>query len=517
MYFAREIFEKKFNCFNCHQRFIIPKLLPCGQTICETCLNKQLSKSSTCINCPSCFKVHEFETKTTTDSFPTQKILYEMLKLKPLKVHRGVLHNKLVKIISEIEYIIKNFQSELNNIDSKIKQHCQFLRNEITDDYQLNHIENYEQKCLNSLSAQSAQRVFIQYLFNNSLLKVENWTKTVERVDITHKDENFIYNSAIAMKKMLINCSKFYDSLIFHGELLVIEYRINLLKYDGFSFVDILNIDRLLSSSNRPSKIEYKNLVFNASFQILKSFCLSMIRLDAIIITLHVYNEISKNYEIILKSIDNDGELMNENLDNINCELVKMITCDKFVLIAVKLLNVYDGFYLKLYDFDFNLIRSVLIGFEPVSIYRSDCFIYVLSNKAPFIHVYNWYLEEIYSFGQDKQPSEAFYMPNVVQIFVRDEKVFVRDMECIKVLGLRSGEMLGLINVYMVDCLLHIDSIGRIIVIDQNNKISYVYDEDGNVLFDYDLGYIGTISSFSIIYNGHLMISDDENKVLYVV
>jgi hypothetical protein len=465
-------------------------------------------------------------------------------------------NGNLVNLMGEIDIIIKSFQNELDITHVKIQDHCTQLRDQIENDCRfatnnrgnnnedetassdsdsadndlmvekdrlLNHIDSYEHKCLNGLNSHPNQLVLIKDLFKNCCEKLEFWENFVAKMDLTDKERGDLYSSALAMKQMLLNSSKFFNSLLFSGQLLVYEADDNLelnvkkLKYIDFTYIDILNVDRL-DANYKTGKIVYKNLAFTPVYQTLRTMWMSLLRIDKIIICLHVFNENKKTDEILIKFFDNNGQLINENLDNMNCEVVSMVTSEKYIVFAFEYFNT-GKFALKLYDLDLRLVNAVALSYTPVQIHQTYCYIYVLSSTAPFVHVHDWNLEEKYAFGQDRDSNKAFFMQNVTQIYVRNEKLYVRDGEnvCLKVFELNNGSLIKVINVNLVDCLLHIDSIGRIIVINQDSKILYIFDEFGKILFEYDLTYIQTITSFCITNNGHLLINDAENKALHIV
>ena len=201
-------------------------------------------------------------------------------------------------------------------------------------------------------------------------------------------------------------------------------------------------------------------------------------------------------------------------------ELIIMTTNQTSVVIASKYKNGDTvGYQLNLYNLDLHLQRSRLIAYKPVLIYCTDCFIYVLSETLPFVHVHEWNLNEKKSFGQDLNEDKPFYIPNLSQIFIRDEHLYVTDHENIdiKVFDLNEGNLIKKIVINLLDCLLHIDSIGKIIVINQDSKLLCIFNELAQILFEYDLTFIENITSFCITDNGYLLINDSSKKVLHII
>ena len=321
---------------------------------------------------------------------------------------------------------------------------------------------------------------------------------------------------------MLLNSKKFYDSLFFLGQLLVYTSSVNedgtckkSLKLNEFSYSDILNIDRL-TSSHKPSTIDYNQICRSLFNQSIETIWLSLFTNECLAICFQIRDENQESNKIIMKLMDNNGQLLKEKNNYNNCELVTMNTCNKYVVLAIRCNSIFQ---LHLNELLVNNIKTISLNYEPILIHCTECFIYVLSNKAPFIHVHDWSLVEYKTFGQDLDSSSTYFMSIVTQIFVRNEKLYARDQKnaYIKVFELHTGILLKIIDINLLDCLLHIDSIERIIVINQDSKILYIFDELANILFEYDLTFIHTISSFCVTYNGHLLLNDTESKILHVI
>jgi hypothetical protein len=462
----------------------------------------------------------------------TLNTLLENVKISDSK--SGINQN-LAKALDEIDSIITIFKENYQNRINKIKDHFSHLSNQIQLDSKnsnialieiLGELQIYEMRCLTNINTNPIQVNNVQQLFSNKSKLLKIW-KNFLHSEITHPEVKLeIYNSALTTKQLLLNSAKFFNSLLFLGQLPVYEYdkvtNKKQLKYNEFTYIDILNTDRL-NINYKPGKIVYNSLAFTPNYQILKTMWMSLIHVDRIVICLQVFNQLTCLNEIIIKYFDNNGHLINENLEHENCEVLSMITSEKFIIIAIEYFDKNHNFgkkySIKLFDLNLNLSNLISIDYKPVLVYRTFCQIYIVTNKAPFIHVFDLSLEEKNSFGQDLDSSEPFYMPNVTQIYVRNEKLYVRDYEniFIKVLDLNKGNLIKIININLLDCLLHIDSIGRIIVINQDSKILYIFDESSKILFEYDLTFIQNITSFCITDNGHLLINDAQNKDLHVI
>ena len=141
MFYEENSVNLKLICLNCQQRFNIPKLLPCGESICEECLSKLL-KLETKISCPYCKLIHE------CNSYPTQKLLIEILNLNPVKVYRGEIFAKTDLLLNEARVNLQNLNSTLINKIHIISVNSCVLREKIVgNQFEITKIDVYENEC----------------------------------------------------------------------------------------------------------------------------------------------------------------------------------------------------------------------------------------------------------------------------------------------------------------------------------------------------------------------------------
>jgi hypothetical protein len=555
MYFQKSEIEEKLMCPKCKKRFDEPKIMPCGDSICKSCLDKIVINNDLRIKCPICRVEHKIPIQ---GELPTQKILVDLLKLKPVQVYRGEMLEKLDSNLKSIEKRIEKFFTELslNFQEMQIQEHCEMLRNEIISDCQidspnsniehktklLDEVSLYEKRCMENLrKPSSSQKNNVIKFFENSNSKLIKFIDLLKNNNgLNDKIVENILNVTIVLDNKLKNGATFFKSLLFRGKFLIYkekngDKRLKIdadslyviaptakeLMYDEFTYIDILNIERLLQKDMNKCIISYSALCLNINNQIIKGIWLAIFSSERLVFCFSIYNEATLKHEIHLKLMNRNGELTKESFDkDSDCELILMTTNQTSVIIALKYKNDDNVAYkLNIYNLDLNLKRSRLIAYKPLLIYCTDCFIYVLSETSPFIHCHEWNLNEKYSFGQDKNEDEPFYIPNLSQIFIRDEHLYVRDHENIdiKVFDLNEGYFIKKIEINLLDCLLHIDSIGNIIVINQDSKILCLFNELAQILFEYDLTFIENITSFCITDNGYLLINDSSRKVLHII
>jgi hypothetical protein len=455
----------------------------------------------------------------------------------------------VLKYSNSCQQRINAFKStKLKKIDDLIS-YCRFLRNQVNADYDLadvsqlkrtfcetcamtkiftkheliNTIDIYEHKCIQNLQVQSIQRDYVDEVFSQCEKKLVVYQLLLDKTNLTCEQLDQVHDSLRQMQNILENSEKFHDSLFYLGQLLVYknmhddqysQCAAKQMKFEEFTYSNILNIERLNENFER-SQLSYMQLC--QLVQTVKSIWLVLFAHERLAIGLHLYAEQTKTDMVCVKITDSNGTVMNEIKEISGSRMLSMTTSDTHILIALH--NTQTSLYeLKLFDLDLKTVHVMTADYEPVHMAIDTCYTYVLSTQSPFIHVYNELLEAKHEFGQDGCADQPFYMPNIIQFHVHNDAFYYRDVEntFIKVLSFSNGLPLKLIAVNLVDCLFHIDAIGRIIVVNQDNKILYLYNDDGQIVFEYDLTYVQNIDSFCISNNGHLLINDTVNKILHI-
>ena len=95
-YFLGSAIETELVCLSCKTRYEIPKVLPCGYTICKSCeLDLIIIKDTKKIECLFCNEEHELP----KNGFPINKSIANMLGKSSLTVNRGDVHDATTKKI----------------------------------------------------------------------------------------------------------------------------------------------------------------------------------------------------------------------------------------------------------------------------------------------------------------------------------------------------------------------------------------------------------------------------------
>jgi hypothetical protein len=170
MYFEINQVNDTLLCQQCKGRLEIPKILPCGETICLSC-ETYIQINENMFDCLVCKQKHD-----VPNGFLISKAILKMLKIEPTKVSRGEVFDKLEKSLENIQNKCNYIHRFIDNRNDLVKKKCMNLRSDVqlkTEQviFQINEIstkiiveiDKYEQEMsnFNSFNTQSL-KVFNQ-------------------------------------------------------------------------------------------------------------------------------------------------------------------------------------------------------------------------------------------------------------------------------------------------------------------------------------------------------------------
>ena len=122
--------EDKINiikiCKKCNKEYIDPRLLPCGNSMCNFCIKETFSKSLK-MKCILCKKIHKIPAK----GFPKNKAIKLLLNKKSKIIYRSSKDENLRELIDQLQEKLDNFNFIKTQGDFIIKSHFSSLRNEL--------------------------------------------------------------------------------------------------------------------------------------------------------------------------------------------------------------------------------------------------------------------------------------------------------------------------------------------------------------------------------------------------
>jgi hypothetical protein len=129
MFYEHDQVEDLLSCSCCTKRYELvsnrPLLLPCYKTLCENCIRSRTFVSPDSVykvNCFHCLDNHDIQESLDSEShqlpLPLNDSLIQLLRLKPVDVHKAELMRKLADLVKKI----KTSLDELDQIELNTEQ-----------------------------------------------------------------------------------------------------------------------------------------------------------------------------------------------------------------------------------------------------------------------------------------------------------------------------------------------------------------------------------------------------------
>ena len=129
MFYGNNEVNALLKCPQCTKRLETPCLLPCGHTVCSTCIvqNTDIQNNSRKLTCNGCQEVHVVLDK----GFPINEIVLKLLNAQPHEIYRSKSAETLKSHLSEIAARKATLVDMLNRPNTLVSDKCESLRNDI--------------------------------------------------------------------------------------------------------------------------------------------------------------------------------------------------------------------------------------------------------------------------------------------------------------------------------------------------------------------------------------------------
>ena len=544
MFFSSDEISERLYCSNCKNRFNVPKILPCGTTICLNCeqnLFKWDEKLYQCVVCKQMHSKPENDGELTDYTLPVNKLVQDLLSLRPINVYRGKLYDKAEGLLRNAQNLNQNLNLELENCNYRIQVHCDLLRDQIDvstesqiaklnsyRDYFIQKVEKYEQKCIeNSNNSTEGFQSILQFTKNLDM-KLKNYREVFNKPDLSDEELIEMNKELTDLENKLIDLSNQLNFCIFDKKLSFIETE-NVLKssdigvlsqYISLSTVNVDLIKKALIK--KPIEYDYtQNTDKNNEF-LYTTIC--PFNLDYFLIGCLVKEsnsfDFSTLYSIKLKLVSHSGSLINEFSQPADRQ-------ERLILKSLqnKVLLSYrneQGFSIIQF-FDENLItisKSTISDYKVENIETNGLdLIYLITNDAePFIHILDENLEELDNFGQNSNKFKVFYLNDYYSISIKDAFIYLQKSNSVEIIDRKSGLVANTIKFKnSIDTyLFHADSNSSFVMLDPSAKLFQLYDFDGELLHELSFEDVVYISNFSVTKQGGLAILDSHEHKIYL-
>jgi len=270
MFFEQEKVESLLNCNKCNIRLDVPKLLPCGYSICTYCVTSIIVNDNSVFDCSACSNTHQFP----KDGFPINQSLIKFLSLKSDEVYRGEKVEQLKKKLREIETLISSLTFASENASDQINEHCIDLRTQIdlvteTTIEQINaisqklhrQVNNYQQNTIKALDFKHIEKLNIKKKIDQLKIFHQNCSSYLKKLRLNDLD---VQKLNLEGETLHENANKdlksFEKNVIFNGNKIEFNKSDQILSDDFLG--KIINKKSLAGSKilNNKQIIEFMNL-----------------------------------------------------------------------------------------------------------------------------------------------------------------------------------------------------------------------------------------------------------------
>jgi hypothetical protein len=126
MFYEAKIIDNQLLCRKCEGKLDIPKILPCGESICSFC-ETSIQVNNQMFDCLVCKDKH----KMPENGFVISKSMSKILEIELSKVSRGEAYDSLKKLSAEILKKFNLIKLRINNRTDLVKEHCVDLRSDV--------------------------------------------------------------------------------------------------------------------------------------------------------------------------------------------------------------------------------------------------------------------------------------------------------------------------------------------------------------------------------------------------
>ena len=542
MFYEASEIDSLLICSICDQKLQDPRVLPCGQTFCNRCIEAVADTDKNRIKCQHCAKAHEIP----SEGFPQNSKLNKIIQVKANEVFRGLLFKNFKNVYESIREKTNKIESDLEIGATLIRNQCDKTRddvqlviekahdklNEIKNGF-LDEIDEYENEC---------QEQF-KYMQQNK--------NGIDKVIIESK--KFLIKSEAMYKKFEINeqevktgldeANKLLDSLeIVEDKLHSDMFKGINLKFDKYEKgleaetlgclerenIEFLSLENLLTKKQIDLTQKFNDFNRDSTFwcmpfQNKHFFC--------------AYVNQNENFNLALFDretnirVERKNVIVNYTLEEIRHFEALSSKNRTFVLTEEKHSdNEESRAIVRSFDENLTLISTIKQDFDCA--YSFDGMLFItqedIDNEFTYLTCYNSNLEQIQKYGQNDK-NLPFYFPSEIELLLISDKYFIiktLKKSYITIINKSTGIIENCFYVDRFDrwnpFLISSDQwriyLNKFIILHSNDSYIYCYDFQGNLVKKFILNE--NFLNYSLIFSFKkelyfLNKSDDKLELIY--
>jgi hypothetical protein len=164
MFFSESQIKDETTCQKCKTIFNDPRVLPCGESICNKCILNGISDKNE-FNCLCCVEMHN----VPRNGFPVNKSMLSLLRMKPKVEIKFNVWEEFKKNFKQMKDNLDKLISDVELSDGIVDEHCEMIKNQIEtrtesliqkiENYRevlLKEIDDYEKECKDNIKKEKS-------------------------------------------------------------------------------------------------------------------------------------------------------------------------------------------------------------------------------------------------------------------------------------------------------------------------------------------------------------------------
>jgi hypothetical protein len=206
MFFTEDQIKRKTKCSKCNETFVDPRNLPCGNCICNKCIDVSNTNEFDCFCCSNKHLLPE-------NGFPVCKIMLDLLNEKPEGFLKFDVFDKLNVEMKIMKETLDNFSIEFNQIKERLSDYCEVIKTQIeiktesviqqiekSREELLKQVDEYQTKCEEFIENKREPLITI---IGESSQFYEDYEDYLRKQNIVQCDILTMTNEAIKTKEVL--------------------------------------------------------------------------------------------------------------------------------------------------------------------------------------------------------------------------------------------------------------------------------------------------------------------------
>ena len=538
MYLSAGDVENLVKCLYCNKTYDLPKLLPCGNNICKSCMI-----TYPFVECKYCKLNHDLKEK----KLETNLALVTLIKV--YKANESSLHESNVDPSTSK---MSTYGDE-NSLNGKLNHYLKMVDHKInlfnTSYYETKHSIESKNKNVSQQIMETTNDLIqnVKNIEGNLLKDVENRNEEI-LIDLKHKhhdnenvkrlkkevnDEyqiilNDLNKTDVDIPSMLEKLELLNIKLDDNSKYIVrkttngLEFTKNELPQINTTFIGDIEYDSEYRIDTLTKIIHLNNALMVEKFDF--SYLITGPLINKAIALLSrnkIFFLDEKLYGKVrvttLRIIYYDKTILRSKEVCLHLEIYSSYCIhDKHILIAFE--DSRNHFLIHLYDINLKKVAETLVKHNIVSIKMNDNRVYLISDKNPIVYEYDYELNFLKSFGQNKKQKKKFFLKGTI-VALNSEKIFVKYEYDLRVVSMGKGELLYKFTFNdIVTSHIFLDyHTEKYIAFNGYRKLSY-YNHEGKLITDNKIRiFEQDFDEFQITKSGHFAFVDHKKKFMAII